>query len=87
LFVDQVKQEIHGGVNQNVHVENIKNVMFFQPKIDEQVRISEYLSKHTGNLDQKIRLVKQKIQLLKEYRQALISSVVTGKLRVTEEVS
>lgn len=86
LFTDQVKQEIHGGVNQNVHVENIKNVVCFQPPLAEQSRISEYISIHAGNLDRKIALVKKKIDLLKEYRQSIISSVVTGKIKVTEEM-
>lgn len=86
LFTDQVKQEIHGGVNQNVHVENIKNVLCFQPPLDEQSRISEHISIHAENLDRKIDLVKKKISLLKEYRQSLISSVVTGKIKVTEEM-
>jgi len=51
LFTDQVKQEIHGGVNQNVHVENIKDVLFFRPTLEEQTYISDYLQKNYSALD------------------------------------
>ena len=86
LFTDQVKQEIHGGVNQNVHVENIKDVTFFRPQLEEQSDISKHLQKKCSLIDQKISLEKNRFSLLSEYRQSLISSVVTGKVRVTEEM-
>ena len=86
LFTDQVKQEIHGGVNQNVHVENIKDVTFFRPQLEEQSDISEHLQKKCSLIDQRISLEKNRVSLLSEYRQSLISSVVTGKIRVTEDM-
>jgi len=33
-----------------------------------------------------IRLLKQKVSSLGEFRQSLISSVVTGKIRITEDM-
>ena len=86
LFTNQVKQEIHGGVNQNVHVENIKDVTFFRPQLEEQSDISNHLQKKCSLIDQKISLEKNRVSLLSEYRQSLISSVVTGKIRVTEDM-
>ena len=86
LFTDQVKQEIHGGVNQNVHVENIKDVLFFRPPVEEQSCISDYLKRKCSVLDNKINLERNRVSLLREYRQSLISSVVTGKVRVTEDM-
>ena len=86
IFIDQVKKEIHGGVNQNVHVDNIKNVILFLPPIDEQTHISENLLKNTQKIDETIKLEKKRIKLLNEYRQSLISSAVTGKVRITENM-
>ena len=86
LFTDQVKQEIHGGVNQNVHVENIKDVLFFRPTLEEQTYISDYLQKKCSVLEKRISLEKKRSSLLQEYRQSLISSVVTGKVRVAEDM-
>jgi type I restriction enzyme S subunit len=56
----------------------------FQP-YDEQLKIVADLDKHNEEIDDLIYLEQNKIQLLKEYRQSLISEVVTGKKRVCEE--
>ena len=51
---------------------------------DEQEQIVTYLNEKTSQIDKTIDIEKKKIELLKEYRQSLISSVVTGKIKVTE---
>lgn len=56
------------------------------PPKSEQIEISEILDKIISEHKVVTELHLQKIQLLKEYRQSLISSVVTGKLRVTEDM-
>ena len=86
IFTDQVKQEIHGGVNQNVHVENIKDVLFFRPTLEEQIHISDYLKEKCSVIEKGVSLERKRSSLLTEYRQSLISSVVTGKVRVTEDM-
>ena len=55
------------------------------PSIHEQQQIVEYLDKQTEEMDTLIQLEQKKIDTLKEYRQSLISEVVTGKIRVCEE--
>jgi type I restriction enzyme S subunit len=52
---------------------------------NEQQQIVEYLDKQTEEIDTLIKLEQKKIDTLKEYRQSLISEVVTGKIRVCEE--
>jgi|GEM_PF-5547261 len=47
-----------------------------------QKEIAEYLDYQTQQIDFTIVKEKQKIDLLKEYRQSLISEVVTGKIDV-----
>jgi type I restriction enzyme S subunit len=52
---------------------------------DEQEHIVSYLDEKTSQIDKTIDIEKKKIQLLKEYRQSLISNVVTGKIKVVSE--
>jgi type I restriction enzyme S subunit len=49
---------------------------------NEQQQIVEYLDEQTQKIDSSIQTEERKIELLKEYRQSLISSVVTGKIDV-----
>lgn len=52
------------------------------PPIAEQQQIAEYLDKKTAEIDSTINKFKVQIDKLKEYRQALITEVVTGKIDV-----
>ena len=52
------------------------------PPFSEQRQIVEYLDEHTQLIDKTISVEEKRIELLKEYRQALISEVVTGKIDV-----
>ena len=53
------------------------------PPVKEQIEIIENLDSKTKEIDDLVLLEKKKIDLLKEYRQSLISEVVTGKIKVT----
>ena len=55
------------------------------PPLLEQQQIVEYLNTHTQEIDELISLELKKIETLKEYRQALISEVVTGKIKIVED--
>ena len=46
--------------------------------------IVEYLDEQTQNINSTIEKETQRIKLLKEYRQSLISEVVTGKVKVVD---
>ena len=85
IFLNQILSEIHGGVNQNVHVENIKDCKIFYPKKSEQQQIVSYLDEHTQLIDKTISVEERRIEFLKEYRQSLISEVVTGKINVCQD--
>jgi len=56
------------------------------PPLEEQKTILEFIDSETHTIDQTISLEERKINLLKEYKQSLISEVVTGKVNVQEEV-
>jgi type I restriction enzyme S subunit len=53
------------------------------PPIKEQIEIVNHVNKKTDELDLVISKTKQEIALLKEYKTALISEVVTGKVDVS----
>jgi|694.fasta_scaffold13359_12 type I restriction enzyme S subunit len=52
------------------------------PPVNEQQEIVEYLDKHTNDIDDLVSMEQNKLELLKEYRQSLISEVITGKIKV-----
>ena len=54
------------------------------PPIEEQNSIVEYLKTAPQKIDKAIGLKEQEIEKLKEYKASLINSVVTGKVKVTE---
>jgi type I restriction enzyme S subunit len=63
---------------------SIENLFVCSPPIPEQEQIVSYLDQKTGEIDSTIDSEKKKIDLLKEYRQSLISSVITGKIKVVD---
>jgi len=65
--------------------EEFLNFILPLPPITEQEQIVTYLDKKTSEIDKTIELENKKIELLKEYRQSLISNVVTGKIKVVSE--
>ena len=67
------------------HYKFLKDVTFSIPSLQKQRQISQYLDRKTSLIDSLIERLQRKIQLLKEYRQSLISNVVTGKVKVTED--
>ena len=56
------------------------------PPVNEQDKIVDFLDQKTGQIDELIVTERRKIELLKEYRQSLISEAVTGKIDVRNEV-
>jgi len=56
------------------------------PPLEEQNEIVKYLEQENDRVDSCVGKVLKEIELLKEYRTALISEVVTGKIDVRDEV-
>jgi type I restriction enzyme S subunit len=53
------------------------------PPLPEQQSIANYLDKKCEKIDSTVTKAQRKIDLLKEYKTALISEVVTGKRKVS----
>jgi len=68
----------------NLHLDKIRELLLIKPSIEEQIEIVEYLDKHTKDINDLILIETKKIELLKEYRQSLISEVITGKIKVSD---
>ena len=56
------------------------------PPFSEQTKIVGFLDRKNKQIDELITVEQRKIELLKEYRQSLISEAVTGKIDVRNEV-
>jgi type I restriction enzyme, S subunit len=82
LLLEQ--QSGYGQPNLNTGI--VSNIRLPLPKSEEQQQIVEHLDKETTKIDSTIEKETQRIDLLKEYRQSLISDVVTGKVDVRDEV-
>ena len=70
----------------NLYYDNFKNIPAIFPSFSEQTEIVNFLDCKTKQIDELIATEQQKIELLKEYRQSLISEAVTGKIDVRNEV-
>jgi len=68
-----------------LEVENIRNIEFSFPLPSEQTAIVNHIETEITRIDVKIAKTKKIIGLQKEYRTALISEVVTGKVKIPQE--
>ena len=81
-FTKEMNQVTRSSLSQGL----LKTCHVLIPPLQEQERISSYLEGTLEKLDFISEREIKRIDLLKEYRQSLISSVVTGKVRVTEDM-
>ena len=63
-----------------------KNLKIPIPPLTEQFEITSFISPKLEKIETSIRLENKHIKLLEEYRNSLISSTVTGKVKVTEDM-
>jgi len=80
----QIKESSKQSTVTNLHLDKIRELLLIKPPISEQQQIVEYLDEQTQKIDKTISIEEKRIELLKEYRQSLISEVVTGKRKVVE---
>jgi len=62
--------------------EKLEAVKFIRPPLKEQEQIVAYLDEKTSTIYKSISIEERRIVLLKEYRQSIISQVITGKIKV-----
>lgn len=67
---------------QAIYLINIANLHVPLPSLYEQTDIVAYLDAETAKIDHTISRIEREIELMQEYRTALIGEVVTGKVKV-----
>jgi restriction endonuclease S subunit len=72
---------------QNVSADKYAGLLVPQPSVGEQRAIAAFLDRETASLDALVAKVREAIERLKEFRTALISAAVTGKIDVRDEVA
>ena len=65
---------------------DLNNTSIILPPLQEQQEIVDYLDRKTQQIDSQVERELQRIELLKEYRNSLISEVVTGQIDVRGEL-
>lgn len=83
LGQSQVLFNLTGGNREGLTIDGIRNFRITIPPINEQKQIVEYLDSKIKEIDDLVSLEQRKIDTLKEYRQSLVSEVITGKIKVT----
>lgn len=68
----------------HLSVYDIYNAFIPVPPISEQTAIASYLDHKCATIDTSISNAQHQIELLQEYKQSLITEVVTGKRKVTD---
>lgn len=81
-FQTSVQLSWNFGTQQNIGMSIIENLSITFPTLQEQQSIASYLDSETAQINTLIEKIKQSIEYLKEYRAALISDAVTGKIDV-----
>ena len=76
--------EVTGTTIFNLSLKSIKNTFFPAPPLPEQQAIANFLDHKTKQIDQQKLKIQQAIDRLKEYRTALITNAVTGKIDVRQ---
>jgi type I restriction enzyme S subunit len=78
----QVDASAMGATIRGVNIRDLKRVILAVPPLKEQSEIASYLSRAISTLDEIIFKTREQIAKFQEYRTALISAAVTGKIDV-----
>ena len=71
-----------GGLRQNISYNELRKIRIACPPLSEQKEIVAYIEKKVSSIDFQIASIENQIANLNEYKQNLISDVVTGKVKV-----
>jgi type I restriction enzyme S subunit len=83
----QFKGASEGGTKEGMNLQEVRDLAILQPEVEEQRRIADHLDEALLRIDTLATKVEAAVERLQEYRSALISAAVTGKLRVPESES
>ena len=81
---EQSQLYTRGATNQDLGLTRMVRILLALPPPDEQREIVEFLNERCDNIDMLIAKSNQVIETLREYRSALITDAVTGKIDVRD---
>ncbi|WP_437593440.1 restriction endonuclease subunit S [Sorangium sp. So ce1000] len=81
----QVELVQYGAAQEQFNISHAANWLFPVPPREEQLRIADELDEQCGRIQELVARTATSLDKLREYRQALITAAVTGKLDVTKE--
>jgi type I restriction enzyme S subunit len=84
---DHLLLESVGSTMDNLNTGIIARIPFVLPPLEEQTDISGYVEREIGHTRRVFAKVNKSIGTLREYRTAIISAAVTGKIDVRKEVA
>ncbi len=83
---EQLKMMSVSSAQPKLNKENIRQLKVVTPPIEEQNLIANHILKEKSRIETITAKTQQEIELLKEFKTALISEVVTGKVDVRNEI-
>ncbi|TPX28998.1 restriction endonuclease subunit S [Cylindrospermopsis raciborskii] len=86
-FINQVNSFTYGTKMPRVSPEQITSLFITLPPLSEQQAIAQFLDRETAKIDTLVTKTRISIDKLKEYRTALISAAVTGKIDIRENLT
>jgi len=78
---------IDGSTRDKLTQDDMRDIPIQFPPLPEQQAIADYLDQETARIDSLVGRINQAIEKLQEYRSALITAAVTGKIDVIQNVS
>jgi len=78
----QLAGQAYGGTKIQLALDDVKSLWLLIPPLEEQRAIIHFLDHETAKIDQMTAKVETAIERLQEYRTALITAAVTGKIDV-----
>lgn len=86
LFANSFQQDLYtyatGSTALGIKASKLTNLLLLLPPLSQQERIVKHIDAEIVRIESKTEKTKRIIELQKEYRTALISEVVTGKIKV-----
>lgn len=82
VLVNQLYLQRLRAAQPHLNKEELGETFLLLPDTNEQYNIVQQIETETKRIDEKIARAEKEIELLQEYRTALISEVVTGKIKV-----
>lgn len=86
-FQVQLKSLSTGSTAEGLKASKLPLLRLIAPPLPEQIAIAAYLNEETAKLDALVKKVEEAVERLREYRTALITAAVTGKIDVRKAIA